>query len=229
MGQGSKRIGKHGAAVVALTLMCLALGLLLVMQLRTGVAARHAMSGQDWVFMVADLVDSNARLRDETAAIQDQLAQLQGTQGGGTVLESLVDEVNRLRIANGLIKVSGPGVIVVVAGPVGVMDLQDLINELRNTGAEALAINGQRFVTQSTIASDGRSILIDGRVVQPPYRLQAIGDAATMEAALVRPGGLISLLRQLNRELSITTHQETKLTLPESAQPAEFLFANAAE
>jgi len=187
------------------------------------------MSGQDWVFMVADLVDSNARLRDETAAIQDQLAQLQGTQGGGTVLESLVDEVNRLRIANGLIKVSGPGVVVAVAGPVGVMDLQDLINELRNAGAEALAIDGQRFITRSTITSDGRSILVDGRVVQPPYRLQAIGDAEIMEAALVRPGGLISLLRQLNRELSITIHQETKLTLSESAQPAEFLFANAAE
>jgi uncharacterized protein YlxW (UPF0749 family) len=221
--------GKRWAGLLALTLICLVLGLLLVIQLRTQRAARQTPSDQDWAFMIADLVDSNARLRDETAAIQGQLVELQNAQGGGILLESLVDEVNRLRIANGLVEVSGPGLEVLAATPVSVLDLQDLINELRNAGAEALAINGQRLVAQSAVTTDGSSILVDGQAVQPPYRLQAIGDPQNLEAALLRPGGLVSLLRQNNRGLSITTQQKAKLTLPVRSQSVQFVYAKPVE
>ena len=93
--------------------------------------------------MVADLVESNARLREEISALSDQLDELQAVEGGGALLQSLVDEVNYLRIVNGQVAVSGPGIEVVIEGDISVLDLHDLINELRNAGAEALALNGE--------------------------------------------------------------------------------------
>ncbi len=220
---------KKWIAQLSLTLLCVALGLMLVVQLRAQRVTQQTMHGEDWEFIVADLVDSNARLRDEIEALQIQLAGIQSTEGGGAILESLVAEVNHLRIANGLVGVSGSGVEVVIAGPISVLDLHDLINELRNAGAEALALNERRIVGWSAIGTDGDRVTVDGQPVEAPYRLRAIGDAHTLEVALVRPGGLVSLLHQAHEGISITIQESEKLTLPVYDQPFHFAYARPVE
>jgi uncharacterized protein YlxW (UPF0749 family) len=217
------------AVQLPLALVCVGLGLLLVVQLRTQNMVRQALRAEEWEPIVADLIDSNARLREEVETLQAQLVELRDTEGGGAILQSLVDEVNRLRITNGLVEVSGPGVEVVIAGPITVPDLQDLINELRNAGAEALALNGHRIVAWSTISTDGERVTVDGQPVQAPYRLQVICTPHTMEAALERPGGLISLLYQAHDGMSIAVDQQDKLTLPVYDQPLNFAYAKAAQ
>lgn len=220
---------RRWVARLSLTAICIGLGLLLMVQLRTQSAVQRTVHSESWEFAVADLIDSNTRLREQTEALQMQLDELQDIEGGGAVLQSLVNQVNNLRIANGLIEVSGQGVEVVVAGPVSVLDLHDLINELRSAGAEALALNGQRMVVWSAISADGEHVTVDGQPIQPPYRLQAIGDAHTMEVALVRPGGLVNLLEQANSSTSITVSRREKLTLPVYTEPLQFVYARPVE
>ena len=218
-------LGKKWVGQLSLTALCLLLGLLLVVQLRSQRAARQATGNAEWEFVVADLIESNARLRDEIGTLQLQLAELEDLDRGGAVLESLVDEVNHLRVANGLAKVSGPGVELALVGPVSVLDLHDLINELRNAGAEALALNGRRIVASSAISTDGEHVTVDGLPVPAPYRLEAIGEVHTLEVALTRPGGLVELLRQAPRGISITVSQREKVTLPVHDQPMHFVYA----
>lgn len=221
----------HRKAIVWLSLavVCLGLGLLLAAQLRTQQAARQAARTEDWEFVVADLVDSNARLREEVAVLSDQLAHLQEVEGGGALLQSLVDETNYLRVINGRVAASGPGIEVVINGPVSVLDLHDLINELRNAGAEALALNGWRIVAWSAIGADGQHVTVDGQPVLSPYRLQAIGDPHTLEVALLRPGGLVDLIQQYNEGVTISVERVDKLTLPVYAQPFQFAYARPVE
>jgi len=208
-----------------LILVCLVLGLLLVIQLRSQHDIRQAASSADWGFVVADLVDSNLRLRAEVEALQAQLDQFQDVGGGGALLESLVDEVNHLRVINGLVAVSGPGIELAIEGPISVLDLHDLINELRNAGAEALALNGQRIVAWSAIGSDGEHVTVDGQPVHAPYHLEAIGQAQTLEVALNRPGGLVRLLQQARTGTSIAVNKRDRLTLPVYDQPLRFVYA----
>jgi uncharacterized protein YlxW (UPF0749 family) len=214
---------------LVLAVVCIGLGLLLFFQLRTPPATEQPIRSEDWEFVVADLVDSNARLRDEIEALQVQLADLQDVEGGGALLESLVVEVNHLRTVNGLVEVSGPGVEIVIVGPITVLDLHDLINELRNAGAEALALNGRRIVAWSAIGADGEHVTVDGQPVQLPYRLQAIGDGHTLEVAMLRPGGLVGLLQQASRGISVTVEQRQSLTLPVYDQPFQFAYARLVE
>jgi uncharacterized protein YlxW (UPF0749 family) len=216
---------KKWAVPLSLAVICLGLGLLLVVQLRTQRGIRQAADGAEWENVVAELIDGNARLRDEIEALQMQLAELQDVEGGGAVLESLVDEVNYLRIANGLVEVSGPGIEVEIVRPVSVPDLHDLINELRNAGAEALALSGHRIVAWSAIGTDGEHVTVDGQPVQVPYQLEAIGDAHTLEVALTRQGGLVGLLQQAHGATSIGVHQRKKVTLPVYDLPVQFVFA----
>jgi uncharacterized protein YlxW (UPF0749 family) len=216
-------------AQLSVTILCLVLGVLLVIQLRSQDAARQTAGSQDWEYVVADLVEGNARLREEIGALQAQLSQLEDVDGRGAVLQSLVDEVNRLRIANGQVVVSGQGLEVIVSGPVTVLDLHDLINELRNAGAESLALNGRRIVAWSAISSDGRWVTVDGTPVEPPYRLQAIGQGQTLEVALARPGGLVELLEQARNGVSIDLQRREKLTLPVHSPPLGFAYAHPVE
>jgi uncharacterized protein YlxW (UPF0749 family) len=241
---GSPQTRKGWATCLALAAFGIALGLLLVAQLRTQVAVREAVSRQDWAFAVADLVDSNARLREEIALLQAELDQFpEGSEGrtsegirgaaptteGNPVLQSLVDEVNYLRIVNGLVAVSGPGIEVQVSGPVSVVDLYDLTNELRNAGAEALALNGLRLAAWSALTSDGQSVIVDGVAIPSPYYLQAIGEVNTLEAALLRPGGLVDLLNQVGKAISITVVRHDRLTLPIYDQPVQWHYARPLE
>lgn len=218
-------LSRRWVVYLSLILVCLVLGLLLVIQLRSQHDIRQAASSADWGFVVADLVDSNLRLRAEVEALQAQLDQFQDVGGGGALLESLVDEVNHLRVINGLVAVSGPGIELAIEGPISVLDLHDLINELRNAGAEALALNGQRIVAWSAIGSDGEHVTVDGQPVHAPYHLEAIGQAQTLEVALNRPGGLVRLLQQARTGTSIAVNKRDRLTLPVYDQPLRFVYA----
>jgi uncharacterized protein YlxW (UPF0749 family) len=222
-------LAKKWDVLLPLAAILVGLGLLLVVQLRSQRSVRQAADGAQWENVVAELIGGNARLRDEIETLEVQLAELQGVKGGGVVLESLVDEVNHLRIANGLVEVSGPGVEVEIVTPVSVPDLHDLINELRNAGAEALALSGHRIVAWSAIGTDGQDVTVDGQPVHVPYQLQAIGDVHTLEVALKRPGGLVSLLQQAHGAASIRVSRRVKITLPVYDLPVQFVFAERVE
>lgn len=228
--QGDERMasGKR-YAWLSVTLVSVVLGLLLVLQLRTQRDVRQSANSTDWEYVVAELIDNNARLRNEVAARTADLDALQDASGGGAILESLVDEVNRLRIVNGLIGVSGPGIEIEISGPVSVLDLNDLLNELRNAGAEALALNGQRLVAWSAIGSDGLYVIVDGQPIEPPYHLEAVGDSHTLRVAMERPGGLISLLHQADQSITILLHEQEQVTLPLYEQPLQFVYAEPTE
>jgi len=211
---------------VSLMSVCLVLGLLSAAQLRSRPSVQPILA-ESWDYAVADLIDSNARLRSEIESLKQELVDLRQVENSAAMLQSLVDDANGLRIANGLVAVSGPGVQVMAAGPLSALDLHDLINELRNAGAEALALNGQRIVSWSAISNDGVYVTVDGQPAAPPYRLEAIGDAADLETALLRPGGLVNLVQEADPRIEIEVQARNKVTLPVYQQPFEFVYARA--
>jgi len=100
-----------------------------------------------------------------------------------------------LEARTGLARVQGNGVVVTVSdapaavdpvtgrvdpenlGRVLDRDLQAIANALWQSGAEAIAINGQRLTATSTIRAAGEAILVDFRPIARPYTLAAIGPA----------------------------------------------------
>ncbi|MGR8011747.1 DUF881 domain-containing protein [Streptomyces hypolithicus] len=55
-------------------------------------------------------------------------------------------------------------------------DMQRIVNGLWASGAEAVAINGQRLTSLSAIRAAGDAILVDNRPLAPPYTVLAVGD-----------------------------------------------------
>ncbi len=190
-----------------LAAVCLVLGILVVTQLRTQRMAREDVpsSGTDQATYISQLYESNTELQQQAADLNDELSQYQTSDSSGkSNLETLVHDLQTLRMANGEVEVVGPGVTVVADGDLTVFELQDLVNELRNASAEAIAINGVRVVARSAIVADqGGRITVDRQPVARPYRLDAIGEPDTLLHALQRKGGLIALLEARNSDLQI--------------------------
>jgi uncharacterized protein YlxW (UPF0749 family) len=104
--------------------------------------------------------------------------------------------------------------VLLLDGPLSALDLLDVVNELRNAGAEALALNGHRLVADSVFAVEGRgTVVVDGHPVRRPYHLEAIGDPDTIETALLRPGGLLAVFRRVYPNLIAQSTQHARLVL----------------
>jgi len=223
---------KSRSAQLSLTIVCFVLGLLLVAQFRTQrVTSRTLLSASsaDQLVITSSLVENNARLREEMEALEEQLGEYQQATGRA-VLEALVEELNKVRVINGLMEVSGLGVEVSIDGPIGVLDIQDLINELRNAGAEALTINGERLTLYSVIASTEDGVMIvNGMKLSRPYILQAIGQPEALETALLRRGGLIATLERNYDGLAVSVIKRERMVLPVYKGAIEFVYASPIE
>jgi uncharacterized protein YlxW (UPF0749 family) len=223
----SDRVSKATVVIV-----CVLLGFLVMAQFQThGLISktRASASSADQSVILSNLVEANASLRAEIKTLEGQLNSYR-TIGHSGLLETLVEELNRLKTVNGLVEVSGPGLQVRVSGQLSALNAQDLINELRNAGAEAIALNGERLVVWSAIAADDEGWLtVDGTRIASPYTFQAIGDGETLETALMRSGGLLAVLEHGYEGLEVQVRRHDKLVLPVHRYPPEFQHASFSE
>ena len=129
----------------------------------------------------------------------------------------------------GLTKVTGKGVQIVLkdgeenkkAGStleasqtiVHDVDILEIINVLRNAGAEAISINGHRIIATSPISCIGTVIKINDEKVGAPYVISAIGNPESLESALNIPGGIISILEKFG--IKITKEKKEEIKIPE--------------
>lgn len=173
------------------------LGLLVVVQLRsqTGGSALEALSTQNLTTLVANVNSQNDRLRSEISTLQAQLDELRANRAtGATSVDQIASDLARIRAWTGLDPVSGRGVAITVGGKVGATAVGDLINELRNAGAEAIAIDDYRVVAGTSVSGQPGSLDVDGFLLGDPFRIRAIGPPETLVGSLTRAGGIIAQL-----------------------------------
>lgn len=148
------------------------------------------------------LVEQINSRRADLRVLQGQVAQLadanQGLASNSTLLQTRIDDiasrVRRAELATGYAPVHGPGVRITVDNPDGVdvndeirdEDLAFLVDGLWEAGAEAIAINDQRLHLLGGIRNTSRAIHVNGRPVNAPYVISAIGDPRTLQARLLQ-------------------------------------------
>ncbi|MEU9357573.1 DUF881 domain-containing protein [Streptomyces sp. NPDC048301] len=94
-------------------------------------------------------------------------------------------------------------------------DMQRVVNGLWQSGAEAIAINGQRLTALSAIRAAGDAILVDNRPLVPPYTVLAVGDGKNLATAFQDSAdGLY--LQALHESFDIRTSisEQEKVRLP---------------
>lgn len=74
-------------------------------------------------------------------------------------------------------------------------DLRFIVNELKNAGAEAISINGQRLVNTTAITCIGNVVQVNDERITSPFVIKAIGFPESL-AGIDRPGGYIEYLKE---------------------------------
>lgn len=90
-------------------------------------------------------------------------------------------------------------------------DLYELVNALKNAGAEAISINDQRIVSTTAITCAGNVVLINGEKVGVPYVIKAIGSPTKLYGAVTMPGGYMELM--INDGVDVKVEQIEKETI----------------
>ena len=87
-------------------------------------------------------------------------------------------------------------------------DLIILIDELKNSGSQAISINDQRIINSTYIFCDGSVILIDGVKIGNPFTIKAIGNSETIYGALTRNKGYVETLEKAGIDIKIEKNDE---------------------
>jgi uncharacterized protein YlxW (UPF0749 family) len=153
------------------------------------------LSSQDLTVLVANLDARNDQLRTEVATLERELAVLdQNTDRGDASVDELRADLRRVRLYAGIDPATGPGVSIMVRGPIDGPGVEDLVNELRNAGAEAMAIDGVRLVPGVVATGPGGAASLADRELGDGFTLDAIGAPDKLTGSLTRPGGIIAQL-----------------------------------
>jgi len=160
-------------------LIALLVALVATIQIRSQAEVERSLTGTDTTslaFLIDDLHRANDALAAETADLSSRRAALQS--GGAGAADQVLDaEAVRLRAVDGLVPVHGPGVVIVIdASGLGVLDLQDAINNLGAGGGEAIDVNGHRIVAGVAISQTPGAVTVDGAPVKVPWTISVIGD-----------------------------------------------------
>ena len=91
-------------------------------------------------------------------------------------------------------------------------DLRYIVNELKNVGVEAISINDQRIVRDSSIEVVKNKIEINEEVLNAPYTIKAIGDSNMIYNGISRPGEIVDLLRASGVEISIELKDKVEIS-----------------
>ena len=195
---------------VTLAVALSALGFLVAVQLQSQ-APRARYSTQERPPLVATALELSGHQDALESSIVALRAQIQDLENGAAANDAQVAALNAqlqdARRAAGLVDVAGPGVALEfddAPGPlppgataseyrVQAEDLRDVVAALWLSGADAVAINGERIVTTTAITDIGGTVLVNSAYLAPPYVVTAVGDV-TLYDELIASDGLRGLI-----------------------------------
>ncbi|WP_405686031.1 DUF881 domain-containing protein [Streptomyces sp. NBC_01387] len=151
--------------------------------------------------LIQERNEKNKELDESTASVRGDVDALARRDGGSTKKEDA--DLKALEKSAGTEKLSGPAVTVTLddappnatANPgypdpqpndlvIHQQDLQAVVNALWQGGAKGIKVMDQRLITTSAVRCVGNTLILQGRVYSPPYKVTAVGDVDKLKRAL---------------------------------------------
>jgi uncharacterized protein YlxW (UPF0749 family) len=240
----ARKAGRYGSSRMPVGLrgkVVLGLGLAMVAVILTVGASQVQHSAPVAARQRQALIDRINQSTSGADALQQQVTQLRGQLSAASAKAAAIPgsaQLDELQLVTGTTPVAGPGVQVTVddaasagtdlnnaspragagfgnTGRVRDSDLQLVVNALWQSGAEAIAINGQRLTNLSAIRAAGDAILVNDHPLTLPYQVQAIGGPGLEQAFQNNAyGGLYLGQLKQNYQIRYGVSAESTLSLP---------------
>lgn len=213
------RLGRPRAtrANVLAAVLAIALGAAIAAQVQlTNERDLGQLSQSDLVRVLDDVSLRGSRLDQQVRDLEATRDRLKSGVGTGTdAIEQAQKRVDTLSILAGTIGAEGPGIVLTIRDPDRAVTgpiILDVIQELRDAGAEAIDVGGRRVVASTFVGGDNGALTVDGEPINRPVLVRAIGDRKTLASAMTIPGGVVETVRQKKGSASIEEQSNLKIT-----------------
>lgn len=219
---------------IVVATVALAVGFLAAVQAvgegQRGLARLAAERPEDLTRILADLNEQADELGQQVSSLRVKLLRYRGSaRSGQLALRDARSSLADLRVLSGVVPVQGPGLTLEIVDPGGVVGwepLMDLVQELRDAGAEALAVDGIRVVASTWFGPADGGVAVDGTRISAPFEIDVIGPAGAIGEALRIPGGPLTVL-DAQPEVSARTEPSALVELPAADVDLRLAFARA--
>lgn len=162
----------------------------------------------------------------ELNELEERLAEIEKEKSDEDFfLKGVVSDLEKYKMAAGVVDVRGPGVTVTVDDPLPTEELSgdysvimlryelllSLVNKMKDAGAEAISINGQRIIVTTEISLAGDNVNINTVPTAPPYIIKAIGNPETIESTITIRFGIIEQMKSYGLRINIVKQDEVKI------------------
>ena len=160
----------------------------------------------------------------------------EGATNNNSELAELESKIKKDNLILGNTDVTGAGIMVTLTDGktdataidpsyflVHAENILQVVNEMRNAGAEAISINGERVVNTTAISCDGNVIVVNGKKVNSPIQITAIG-LAELLSTLNRPGSTLENFKEDSGKI-VDFKKNTKLEIQKYTGVINFKYA----
>ncbi|MGX1476015.1 UNVERIFIED_CONTAM: uncharacterized protein YlxW (UPF0749 family) [Streptomyces canus] len=109
-------------------------------------------------------------------------------------------------------------------------DLQAVVNALWKGGAQGIKVMDQRLISTSAVRCVGNTLILQGRVYSPPYKIQAVGDPGKLKQALADSKAIQNYMVYVNvYGLGWNVADDGTVTLPGYSGTVDLQYAKPVE
>lgn len=198
--------------------------------------------------LIQERSHKNASLDDSNGALRDQVDSLAGRENGGSKAETA--KVAALEKKAGTQPLKGKAVTVTLndAPPnataklpgypapqpdylvIHQQDLQAVVNALWLGGAQGIKVMDQRLISTSAVRCVGNTLILQGRVYSPPYKITAVGDPQKLQKALADSPAIQNYMVYVNvYGLGWKVEENGTVTLPGYSGTVDLHYAKPVE
>lgn len=214
--------------IITIGLACFILVLVMTMQFKivnqTDITSIETMREAELKTELANWKDkyeeTTQKYEETEQTIQEYKKQEQSNIESSELIEQELEQANTIL---GKTDVQGYGIVITIRdtaneeiGNVTSDDLILIVNALKDAGAEAISINGERIINMSYIVDiimnyNDSFIKVNGQRIVTPYVIKAIGNQSYLESALVGNGGQVDSMQKLGYD--ITIEKQSRITI----------------
>ncbi|GAB2734376.1 DUF881 domain-containing protein [Streptomyces bullii] len=198
--------------------------------------------------LIHERSQENGELEESNAALREDIETLAERDDGSTKAED--DKLAALEKRAGTQKLTGEAITVTLndAPPdataklpgypepqpdylvIHQQDLQAVVNALWQGGAKGIKVMDQRLISTSAVRCVGNTLILQGRVYSPPYKITAVGEPEKLKKALAASPAIQNYMVYVNvYGLGWQVEDDGTVTLPGYSGTVDLHYAKPVE
>lgn len=217
---------------VLVALMCALLGFGYAVQVHNTQSSYQTLSEEELVRLLDETSTQVDKLEERKSQLSQQLTSIKSAADKQKEAARIAQQNEQSSgILSGRLPAEGKGITISIAEDSERIDaatMFNLIEELRNAGAEVISFGDVRVVTNTYILDTKTGLQCDGKKMESPYLIKAIGDPDALQNAIQIAGGVGSKIK-VQYHASVSLVQSDSIKIDQVRRGRDYEYAKTVE